>query len=267
MAPKKAAVVEAQPSSTDDQAPQDDNEKESDAAIVRPLHQRAPSTTAMVKEAIKALDSRKGVSSQAIQAYVQQHYPFVDPVRFKGLVRKALRKGLEDGTLVRPANSTAGTGATGRFKLAQKPKGSKVKTENADPNVPSATKAAGKEVLKAAGTEAKGDAKKRPAIKKKPKQDDKSSEEPKPEKKSKDDKVVSSKVVPPKKPKAAKERAESEEGEPVTTKPKGKKAVKEEKPEKAKPAQKGKGAPGKAQAAKSEAPTKAQGKRGKKASE
>lgn len=71
----------------------------------------------MVKEALKALDSRKGASSQAIQNYIKQNYPTVDVVRLKHLVRNALKKGLESGALVRPANSNITTGATGKFRV------------------------------------------------------------------------------------------------------------------------------------------------------
>lgn len=76
-----------------------------------------PSTAIMVKEALKALDSRKGVSSQAMQNYIKQKYPSVDVVRLKHLVRRALKKGIESGTLVRPANSNVSTGATGKFRV------------------------------------------------------------------------------------------------------------------------------------------------------
>lgn len=76
-----------------------------------------PSTLIMVKEALKALDSRKGVSSQAMQNYIKQKYPSVDVVRLKHLVRRALQKGIESGTLVRPANSYVSTGATGKFRV------------------------------------------------------------------------------------------------------------------------------------------------------
>ncbi|KAJ0068758.1 hypothetical protein NL108_010835 [Boleophthalmus pectinirostris] len=264
MAPKKAAVAVAATvadSLSNEDPPTDEKDrKKTDAATVRKLSTH-PSTAIMVREAIKALDSRKGVSSQAIQRYIKQQYPSVDLVRLKGLVRKALKKGIESGTLVRPANATETTGATGRFRLPPKSKAPKGKSENVDPNVQKALKAG------------EGEAKKKPAAKKEPKE--KLLEEPKPAKKSKKDEedVLSSKVTPAKKPKAAKkvaaESEEVEESEPV--KPKGKaKVVKEdkEKLKKGKAAQKGKAVQSKAQPVKSdEAPTKATGKRGKKASE
>ncbi|XP_033823209.2 protein B4 [Periophthalmus magnuspinnatus] len=212
----------------------------------------------MVREAIKALDSRKGVSSQAIQNYIKQKYPSVDLVRLKGLVRNALKKGIESGTLVRPANATATTGATGRFRLPPKSKEPKAKSENVDPNLQKAPKS---------GTgEAK---KKKPAAKKEldePK--DESSEEPKPAKKSKkhEEDVLPPKVAPAKKPKATKKAAAAEteevdEHEPVKLKGKAK-AIKEdeEQPEKGKATQKRKAAQSKAQVAKSD---EAPGKRGK----
>lgn len=120
-----------------------------------------PSTTVMVKEALKELDSRRGCSSQAIQRYIKEEYPSVDAVRLKHFVRRALNKGLESGDLVRPANSSVTTGAMGkfrvtsrsltlsvltvvliqhqllflsRFKLAPKLKKPKPKSENVDPN-------------------------------------------------------------------------------------------------------------------------------------
>lgn len=87
-----------------------------DAAPLRKLASH-PSTSVMLREALKALDSRKGVSSQAIQNYIKQQYPSVDVLRLKHLVRRALKKGLESGTLVRPANSNITTGATGKFRV------------------------------------------------------------------------------------------------------------------------------------------------------
>lgn len=75
-----------------------------------------PPAMVMVKEAVKELDSRKGVSSQAIRNSIKLKYPTIDLVRLKYTVRNALIKGLENGSLVRPANSTA-TGAQGRFRV------------------------------------------------------------------------------------------------------------------------------------------------------
>lgn len=77
-----------------------------------------PPTTVMVKEALTALDPRKGASSHAIQSYIKQSYPSVDVLKLKHLVRNALKKGLENGTLVRPGNAaTTTTGAQGKFKV------------------------------------------------------------------------------------------------------------------------------------------------------
>ncbi|XP_063145808.1 atherin-like [Candoia aspera] len=76
-----------------------------------------PPTLTMVREAVQALNERKGSSTVAIKRYIRHNYPGVDPIRLKYYLRKALLKGLEKGYLVRPLNSSA-QGATGRFKLA-----------------------------------------------------------------------------------------------------------------------------------------------------
>ncbi|XP_030275185.1 linker histone H1M isoform X1 [Sparus aurata] len=259
MPPKKPAADSADPpapSSSD--APV--KETKSDAGTLRKLAAH-PSTAIMVKEALKELDSRKGVSSQAIQNYIKQQYPSVDLVRLKHLVRRALKKGLETGTLVRPANSTVSTGATGKFRLAPKVKEAKSKTENTDPNVPKEPKAAkdgAKKTKKAAGATKK----KNTASEK-----EKSEEEPKPPKKSKkDDGAASSKAAPAKKPKAKKaaEKGDSEEATApakpeakAPTKPKAKKTTKAAKASQTKAAE-----------ASSDVPTaKATGQRRKKSAE
>lgn len=77
-----------------------------------------PSTMEMVKEALKELDSRKGVSAQAIRGYIKEKYATVDETRLKFMVRRALNKGIETGVFVRPANSgSTTTGAQGRFRV------------------------------------------------------------------------------------------------------------------------------------------------------
>lgn len=83
-----------------------------------PTAKSHPSAMAMVEEALKELDTRKGVSAQAVRGYIIQKYPSVDPIRLKYMVRRALSKGLESGALVRPANSTA-VGAQGKFRVSE----------------------------------------------------------------------------------------------------------------------------------------------------
>uniref|UniRef100_A0A8C6L9H0 H15 domain-containing protein n=1 Tax=Nothobranchius furzeri TaxID=105023 RepID=A0A8C6L9H0_NOTFU len=108
------------------------------AAVRKRTH---PTTAAMVREALKDLDSRKGVSSQAIQSFIKQKYPSADGVRLKYLIRTALKRGMETGTLVRPVNPSVTSGALRKFRLAPE-KQPKAKTENTNPNVQKAPKAA-----------------------------------------------------------------------------------------------------------------------------
>eukprot|EP00063_Salmo_salar_P048148 XP_014022983.1 PREDICTED: protein B4 [Salmo salar] len=194
MAPKKTVASEEGIASSD--SPNKDEKvsgkaksessKAPDVAQKTPLH---PPTMMMVKEALKELDSRKGVSSQAIRSYIREKYPSLDQVRLKYMMRKALNKGIESGVLVRPPNSTA-SGAQGRFRLAgrgnvkePKPKA----TENTNPNVAKASKAGAKKTKeKEAVSETRTTAKKQ-----------KTSEDAKPKKAP-----GGSKVAPTKKPKA-----------------------------------------------------------------
>ncbi|XP_044206069.1 protein B4 [Thunnus albacares] len=260
MPPKKKAADSADPPvpSSSDAPVEKQVESKSDVATLRKLAAH-PSTAIMVKEALKALDSRKGVSSQAIQNYIKQKYPSVDLVRLKHLVRRTLKKGIETGTLVRPANSNVTTGAMGKFRLARQDKQPKSKTENMDPNV--------QKVPKAAKDEAKDGAKKTKKTgatkKKKDTENDepKSLEDSKPPKTSKtDEKATTSKAAPAKKPKA-KKAAENgdDDGASDSAKTKAKTA---------KEAKAGKASQSKAAKAGSDAPaSKATGKRGKKTAE
>ncbi|XP_029357487.1 linker histone H1M [Echeneis naucrates] len=249
MPPKKAAADLTVASSSD--APMEEKPKATaDAKMLRKLSAH-PSTPIMVREALKELDSRKGVSSQAIQSYIKQKYPSVDLVRLKHLVRRTLQKGIETGTLVRPANSRASTGVTGKFRLAPKLKEPKLKTENTDPNVQKAPKAV------------KDGAKKpNPAASKKKDIDeqDQSNEVSKPSKETKkNEAAATSQAAPAKKPKTKKAaEKKDEEGTSASTKVKPAKAIKE--------AKAGKSSQSKAAKAGTDAPvSKATGKRGKKA--
>uniref|UniRef100_A0A8C2HUT7 Protein B4-like n=1 Tax=Cyprinus carpio TaxID=7962 RepID=A0A8C2HUT7_CYPCA len=177
-----------------------------------------PSTMEMVKEAVKELDSRKGVSAQAIRGYIKEKYTTVDETRLKFLVRRTLNKGIETGVFVRPANSgSTTTGAQGRFRIAAKTKAKEAKTqskENADPNVQKAPKA-----KKPKATKAKGQgASKEKSVKKEEAADD-----AKPKTPEKDG--TASKVAPAKKPKV--KNAAGEGGtEPKPSKAKASKASK-----------------------------------------
>uniref|UniRef100_UPI0037E85B10 linker histone H1M n=1 Tax=Semicossyphus pulcher TaxID=241346 RepID=UPI0037E85B10 len=262
MPPKKQAVDTADaPVSSSDPPVEEKVEKKSDAAAVRKLAAH-PSTAIMVREALKELDSRKGVSSQAIQNYIKQKYPSVDLVRLKHLVRRALKKGIETGTLVRPANSNVTTGATGKFRLAPKVKEAKAKSENTDPNVQKVPKAAkdGAKKPKKAGAPKKKD---------KATEEAKSEEDPKPPKKSKkDEEAAPAKAAPAKKPKSKKaaEKGDDEETSD-SAKTKAAKTTKEA-AKTTKEAKAGKASQTKAAKAGSDAPApKAPGKRGKKTAE
>ncbi|XP_053172432.1 protein B4 [Scomber japonicus] len=259
MPPKKPAVDSADPPepSSNDAPVEKKVEKKSDSATLRKIAAH-PSTAIMVKEALKELDSRKGVSSQAIQNYIKQKYPSVDVLRLKHFVRRALKKGIETGTLVRPANSSVTTGAVGRFRLAPEVKQTKPKTENVDPNVQKVTKAekdAAKDGAKKTKKTGKGATKK-----KETENEPTSSEDSKsPKKSKKDEKAAISKVAPAKKPKAKKAATDDGKGASESAKTKGKST---------KEAKAGKASQGKTAKAGSDAPvSKATGKRGKKTAE
>ncbi|XP_019957098.1 linker histone H1M [Paralichthys olivaceus] len=255
MPPKKPAADSAgAPVPSPSDSPVEEKVKaKSDAAALRKISTH-PSTAIMVNEALKELDSRKGVSSQAIQNYIKQKYPSVDLVRLKHLVRRALKKGIETGTLVRPANSSSTTGAMGKFRLAPKVKEPKSKTENTDPNVQKAPKPAkdgAKKKSPKAGVKKKKDVDSEPA---------KSKEESKPPKKSKKDEetATTTKAAPAKKPKAKKAaEKEDDKGAADSTKTKAAKNTKEAKASQSKVTKTGSDAPA----------TKATGKRGRKAAE
>ncbi|XP_005807343.1 protein B4-like [Xiphophorus maculatus] len=212
MPPKKQAA-DPQPSSKPVPAEKPDEKKTSARAVAVRKPATHPSTFVMVKEALKALDSRKGVSSQAIQNYIKQKYPTVDPARLKHLVRRLLKNGLLNGTLVRPVNATVTTGALGKFRLAPKVQEVKLKTENTNPNVQKPKAGAKK-------TQTEDAKKKKPTNEKA-----KSTKNPKPPKTTKDEAGAPSKVPPAKKPKAKKvEAKESSAGSSEPTKNKTAKA-------------------------------------------
>ncbi|XP_051932661.1 protein B4 isoform X2 [Hippocampus zosterae] len=227
-----------------------------------------PGTSVMVVEALKELDSRKGVSKQAIQNFIKRKYPSVDKIRLKYYVRRALRKGLDDGTLVRRPDSTVTTGVVEKFRLAAKRKESKAKVEprvqkaaeveprvqkaakveNVEPNVQKSSKVAKEAPKTKAGRtkKAAADDPVKPPKKKATKGSDKSEE---------DKEAPPSKVPPAKKSKgkkAANETVEAKGTVRAKAKPKEVKEAVADGKTKAKP----KEAKGKAEAAPKSAPKK-----------
>ncbi|RXM97632.1 Intraflagellar transport protein 122-like [Acipenser ruthenus] len=234
-----------------------------------------PPTLEMVTEALKELDTRKGTSVPAIRSYILAKYPTVDPARLKPLLRNALTKGIDNGTLARPVNSIA-TGATGRFKLAVKKvikKNKEAKAEeNADPNVqeaPKSDKTAPKKTKPKAAKIKDADTKEEkaePAVKKakdKNSGDLKETKEAKPKAKKEEKappKETASKVPPAKKPKAGKKEQSPAEAVPEP-KPKKERATKPKAAVKEESADEGKGDSGEELPA---APPKNTNKRAKK---
>merc|ERR1711953_1242200 len=134
-----------------------------------------PTYKVMVSAAIAALKEKKGSSRQGIIKYVAANYKLegTDSKKVNTHVKAALVRGLKAGIF----KNSKGTGVTGSFKLAEKPKApkkpkaAKKATKTADnPKKPKSPKkkAAKSPAKKAAAKKPKAAAKK-PAVEKKPK--------------------------------------------------------------------------------------------------
>ena len=132
-----------------------------------------PPCSEMIAAALGALKERGGSSAQKIRAYIAANYK-VDIAKLKTFINRALKSGVAKGTLVQ----TSGKGASGKFKLAEKPKPAKKPAKKAAKKPkkkaakkPAAKKAAKKPAKKAAKKPAKKAAKKtkKPAKKAAPK--------------------------------------------------------------------------------------------------
>lgn len=73
-----------------------------------------PPTSVMVQAAISSLKERTGSSLPAIKKYLAANYK-IDPVKHNHFIKKALKNGVENKTLIQ----VKGTGASGSFKLAK----------------------------------------------------------------------------------------------------------------------------------------------------
>lgn len=81
-----------------------------------------PKYVDMVVHAVKELDEKKGASVIAIKQWILQTYPEVDQNRLKGLLRMAVKRGVDSGQIVRPKKSEGMGLLTGRYKLGKLPK-------------------------------------------------------------------------------------------------------------------------------------------------
>lgn len=111
-----------------------------------------PKYAEMIAAAIGALKERSGSSRQAIVKYISANYKVGDNANTH--VKLALKRGVAGGAL----KQVKGSGASGSFRLAEKPKAAKKK--------PAAKKPVAKKVKKATPKKAKKPAAKKPAAKK-----------------------------------------------------------------------------------------------------
>ncbi|PAV92108.1 hypothetical protein WR25_05770 isoform B [Diploscapter pachys] len=75
-----------------------------------------PTYGSMIKQAIKNLKDRKGASKQAILKYIVQNYKLGENLaKINAHLRIALKRGVTDGSF----KQSAGTGASGRFRLPE----------------------------------------------------------------------------------------------------------------------------------------------------
>ena len=135
-----------------------------------------PPTQVMVNAAIGALKERNGSSLQAIKKYIAANYKVGDMDRQTIFIKRALRKGVANETLVQ----TKGVGASGSFKLnvkaakaeaAEKARKEKQKAKAKADREKAKVKAAAKKekaVAKKAKAAAEKKEKKKKATKKKP---------------------------------------------------------------------------------------------------
>ena len=139
-----------------------------------------PKYADMIQAAIAALKERTGSSRQAIVKYIAANYKVSESAGTH--VKLALKRGVVSGSL----KQVKGSGASGSFKLAEKPKPAKKKPAAKKPAAKKAKKPAAKKpaAKKAAAKKTPKKAAKKPAAKKTPKKAAKKPAAKKPAKKT-----------------------------------------------------------------------------------
>lgn len=167
-----------------------------------------PKYAVMISQAIAGLKERGGSSRQAIVKYIQANFKVEkEPTKVNSHVKTALKSGVKSGSL----KQAKGTGASGSFKLGEKPKPAKKAAKPKKAAPAKKKKPAAKKPAKKAAGEKKAKAKKATPKKKAP-------AAKKPAKKAAGEKKpkTAKKATPKKKPAAKK---------PAAKKPAAKKAA------------------------------------------
>jgi histone H1/5 len=172
-------------------SPQKAKKAEKKAAPKKPADH--PKYSEMIAAAIGALKERTGSSRQAIVKYIAANYKVGDSAGTH--VKLALKRGVVGGSL----KQVKGSGASGSFKLAEKPKPAKKKPAAKKPAAKKAKKPAAKKPAAKKATPKK--AAKKPAAKKTPKKAAKKPAAKKPAKKTAAKKTAAKKKATPKKSK------------------------------------------------------------------
>ena len=137
-------------------APEKKTAKPKKAAAKKPADH--PKYVEMISAAIGSLKERSGSSRQAILKYVQANYKVSDGASTH--VKLALKRGVAGGAL----KQVKGTGASGSFKIAEKPK-AKPKAKKPAAKKPAAKKAKKPAAKKAPAKKAAKKSAKKPAKK------------------------------------------------------------------------------------------------------
>jgi len=152
------------------QAPKASSPKKAKKASAKPkTPSNHPKYLDMAAAAITALKERNGSSRQAILKYISANYKVGNDAKsVNSRLKLALKNGVKKGAL----KQAKGTGASGSFKVAEKPKVKKAKTPKKAAKKPATKKAkTPKKAVKKATTKKspkKAATKKKPAVKKAP---------------------------------------------------------------------------------------------------
>lgn len=88
--------------------------------MMAPLRRKLPPTIAIVLEAIKSLDDKKGSTYVAIKNWIMANYPEFNRSRLKLMITKALDKGVKESKIRRKLSEADDALTIGRYKIVEK---------------------------------------------------------------------------------------------------------------------------------------------------